>query len=190
MRRSGDLPDLIQDWRNRVRAQRLGVARKLLLPETQGFGIAHAADDSFAEAVVGVEARKIDQGRVLSRNKSRDAVEKEMLKARSPAVGPKVLERCNDAGSGQRPALGRDPGRGIEADRISHPHAVMQELYSVAVASARALNIASASFRANSLKKWTLRPRASDNLFAAWRAICASSRNCPGVTAAFLNAAS
>src|SRR5580700_6685210 len=41
-----------------------------------------------------------------------------MLKARSPAVGPQVLERRDDAGGSQRPALGRDPGRGIEADRI------------------------------------------------------------------------
>ena len=29
-----------------------------------------------------------------------------------------MLERRDDAGSGKRPALGRDPGRGIEADRI------------------------------------------------------------------------
>ena len=118
VRRGGDLPDLVEDRRDRVGAQRLGVARKLLLPEAQRFGIAHAADDALAEAIVGVETRKIDQGRVLARDERGDAVEKEMLKARSPAVGPQVLERRDDAGGGQRPALGRDPGRRIEADRI------------------------------------------------------------------------
>src|ERR1700722_8377622 len=72
----------------------------------------------FAEAIVGIEACEIDEGRVLARNKRRDTMEKEMLKARSPAVGPKVLERGDNAGGGQRPALGRNPGRGIESDRI------------------------------------------------------------------------
>ena len=55
---------------------------------------------------------------MLARDERRDAVEEEVLQPRSPAVGPQVLERRDDAGGGERPALGRDPGRRIEADRI------------------------------------------------------------------------
>src|SRR4029077_14229931 len=43
-----------------------------------------------------------------------------MLKPRSPAVGPQMLERRDDAGCRQSPALGRDPGGGIEAGRKLH----------------------------------------------------------------------
>jgi len=118
VRRSGDLPDLIQDRRDRVGAQRLGVARKLLLPEAQRLGIADVRDDAVAEAVVGVEARQIDQSGVLARDERRDAVEKEVFEARSPAVRPEVLERRDDAGSGERAPLRRYLGRGIEADRV------------------------------------------------------------------------
>ena len=56
------------------------------------------------------------QGRVLARDERGDAVKEEVFEARPPAVGPEVLERGDDAGGGERPALGRDPCRGIEAD--------------------------------------------------------------------------
>ena len=71
-----------------------------------------------AETIVGIETCEINQCGMLARNERREAVEKEMLKARAPAVGPQVLKDGDNAGSGQCPALGRDPGRGIEADRI------------------------------------------------------------------------
>jgi hypothetical protein len=71
-----------------------------------------------AEAVIGIETCEIDEGGVLARNERRDAMKKEVLKARAPAVGPQMLERGDNAGSGQRPALGRDSGRGVEADRL------------------------------------------------------------------------
>src|ERR1700722_8651392 len=61
-----DLPDLIENRGDRVGAQRLGVARKLLLPETQRFGIAHAADDMLAEVIVGIKASEIDEGQRLA----------------------------------------------------------------------------------------------------------------------------
>ena len=58
VRRGCDLPDLVQDRRDRLRAKRLRVARKFLLPEAQRFGIGHARDDTVAEPIVGVEARQ------------------------------------------------------------------------------------------------------------------------------------
>ena len=70
------------------------------------------------KAVVGVEPRKIDQGRLLARDERGNAVKEEMFETRSPAVGPKVLEGRDDAGGGERPALGRDPGGRIGADGI------------------------------------------------------------------------
>ena len=75
-------------------------------------------DDSVAEAVVGVEARKVDQGGMLTRDERGDAMKKEVLKARAPAVGPEVLERGDDAGSGERSPRRRYLGRGVEADGI------------------------------------------------------------------------
>ena len=54
---------------------------------------------------------------MLSRDQRGDAMEKEMLQARPPRIRPQVFERGDDAGGGERPALGRDPRRRIEADR-------------------------------------------------------------------------
>ena len=62
VRRGRELPDLVQDRRDRFGAQRFGVARKFLLPEAQRFGVGHAGDDALAEAVVGVEARQDRSG--------------------------------------------------------------------------------------------------------------------------------
>ena len=116
--RSGDLPDLVQNGRDRFGAQRFRVARKLLLPEAQRLGIGHLGDDAVAEAIVGVETREVDQGGVLARDERGDAVKEEMFEARPPAVGPEVLERRDDAGSGERAPLRRNLGRGVEADRV------------------------------------------------------------------------
>ena len=118
LRRGGDLADFVQNRRDRFRAQRLGVARKLLLPEAPRLGVGHVRDDAVAEAIVGVEARKIDQGGVLARDERGDAVKEEVFEAGPPAVGPEVLERRDDAGSGERAPLRRNLGRGIEADGI------------------------------------------------------------------------
>ena len=70
------------------------------------------------EFVVDVDARQVDQGGVFTGDECSDAVEQEMLQPRPPAVGPQMLERGDDAGGGERPALGRDFGGGIEANRI------------------------------------------------------------------------
>lgn len=76
-------------------------------------GVRHMSDDMFAEAIVGVEAGEVDQCGVLTGYERGDAVKKKMLKPRSPAVAPEMLERRDDAGGGARSALGRDPGRRI-----------------------------------------------------------------------------
>ena len=44
------------------------------------------ADDTFAKAIVGVEARQVDQCRVPARDERRDAMVEKMLKPRPPAV--------------------------------------------------------------------------------------------------------
>ncbi|MFI5025065.1 MAG: hypothetical protein ACHQRJ_25880 [Alphaproteobacteria bacterium] len=41
-----------------------------------------------------------------------------VLKPRSPTIGPLMFECGDDAGSGERSALGRDAGRRIETDRM------------------------------------------------------------------------
>ena len=61
VRRGGNLPDLVEDRRNRIGAQGFRVARKLFPPKAQRFGIAHAVDDALSEAIIGVEACEIDQ---------------------------------------------------------------------------------------------------------------------------------
>src|SRR5947209_1411506 len=70
-----------------------------------------------SEIVIGIDARKIDQGRVSARDERRDAVEQEVFEARTPGIRPQVLERGHDAGGGERPTLGRDARRGIKSDR-------------------------------------------------------------------------
>ena len=62
LRRGVELPDLIQDRRDRLGAKSFRVARKLLVPEAQRFGIAHAAKYALPKMVVDVEARQDRSG--------------------------------------------------------------------------------------------------------------------------------
>ena len=86
MRRGRDLPCLVQNRRDRIRAKRLRVAREFLGPKAERLGIGDMADDTFAKAIVGVEARQVDQCRVPARDERRDAMVEKMLKPRPPAV--------------------------------------------------------------------------------------------------------
>ena len=85
LRRSADLPDLVEDRRDGFRAKRFRVGRIFLVPEAQRFGISRrCASSSIAKIVVGVEARQIDERRVLARDQRRDAMKEKMLQPRSP----------------------------------------------------------------------------------------------------------
>ena len=119
VRRRGDLPDLVQDRRDRFRAERLRVAGNSSCQKRSVSGSVTRGDDALAKTVVGIEARKINKGGVLARDERRDAVIEEVLKPRPPAVGPEVFECRDDAGGGKRPTFGCDPGRRIKADGIS-----------------------------------------------------------------------
>ena len=67
--------------------------------------------------LVGVDARQVDERGARRRKQRHDAVEQEVLQPRSPALAPEVLEGGDDAGGGERVALGRDVRQRIEADR-------------------------------------------------------------------------
>src|SRR5262249_25411148 len=111
------LPRLIQNGRDSFRLKVLRVPRKLLVPKPQRLRIGDTAQQSLAEAIVGVDAWEIDEARVSARQKGYNTVVQQVLGAGSPAVRPEVLERCHDAGRRARPTLRDDSCRRIEAHR-------------------------------------------------------------------------
>ena len=118
VRRGRELSGFVQNGRRRFRALLFRIARVLVAPEAQRLGVGYFGNDALPKAIVGVEPRQVKERRMLARDERRDAMEKKMLQPRPPAVGPQMLERRDHAGGGEGPALGRDLGRGIEADGI------------------------------------------------------------------------
>ena len=84
LRRSRELPGLVQDRSDGFRAEVFGVAGKLFTPEAERFGISDAAKHALTKIVVGVDARQVNQGGVLARYERRDTMEEKVLQAWPP----------------------------------------------------------------------------------------------------------
>lgn len=87
-----------------------------MLPEAARKWIADMGQGLLAKAIVGIEARQIDQSRLTAIEKRRYAMKKEMLKSWSPRIAPEVLKCRHYAGRRQGAPLRWEFGEWIEAD--------------------------------------------------------------------------
>src|SRR6185369_2699644 len=96
-------------------AQALRVAGELAAPERADLVVAEPLDYPLPEGIVVEEARDVGEGCTRYFEESEEDVPEDVFKARSPGIGPDLLERLDKPGRSQGLLLGSHSRKRVEA---------------------------------------------------------------------------
>lgn len=116
-------PHLVLQGRDRLCPQPLGVAGKLLGPETPNLPIRQPRGHGLAVGALVQQPQQIAQRRAGRFQQGEDGVPQDVLQARPPAIRPVFLEGIQQPGRRHTAVSCRYPGEGIEREgevRVRH----------------------------------------------------------------------